>query len=50
MDTTTVKLERNAAVATLTITSKMGAMGQAFWEEVPQVLASLSDALSLIHI
>lgn len=48
MDTTTVKLERNAAVATLTITSKMGAMGQAFWEEVPQVLASLSDARVLV--
>ncbi|MCT1882471.1 enoyl-CoA hydratase-related protein [Corynebacterium sanguinis] len=48
MDTTTVRLERNEAVATLTITSKMGAMGRAFWEEVPHVLATLGDARVLV--
>lgn len=35
-------------VATLTITSKMGSMGPAFWREVPQALKELSGARVLI--
>lgn len=35
-------------VATLTITSKMGSLGPAFWREVPQALQELGDARVLI--
>ncbi|THF84858.1 enoyl-CoA hydratase [Deinococcus sp. KSM4-11] len=43
-----VKLTYAGEVATLTITSKMGSMGPAFWQEVPRALAALDGARVLI--
>lgn len=45
-----VRLTQAGEVATLTIISKKGSMGPAFWQEVPQALASLhgSGARALI--
>ncbi|WP_309569582.1 enoyl-CoA hydratase-related protein [Deinococcus sp.] len=43
-----VKLTRAGGVATLTITSKKGSMGPAFWQDVPHALADLGGARVLI--
>ena len=43
-----VSLARSGEVARLTITSKMGSMGPAFWREFPLALSELGDARALI--
>ncbi|GHF49659.1 enoyl-CoA hydratase [Deinococcus metalli] len=43
-----VKLTREGGVATLTITSKKGALGPAFWEDMARVLTDLDGARVLI--
>ena len=48
MNNQTVRLTRQGEVATLTIISKMGSMGAAFWQEVPQVLRDLEGVRVLI--
>ncbi|PNY81820.1 enoyl-CoA hydratase-related protein [Deinococcus koreensis] len=48
MTSESVSLARSGEVATLTITSKMGSMGPAFWREVPQALGELGSARVLI--
>lgn len=48
MTDTSVQLTHRGEVATLTITSKKGALGPAFWREVPPALAGLGRARVLI--
>lgn len=48
MTTEQVRLTRSGEVATLTLTSKMGSMGPAFWRDVPAVLADLDGVRALI--
>lgn len=43
-----IQLTHAGEVATLTITSKMGSMGPAFWDEVPRALTDLQGARVLI--
>ncbi|MVN85878.1 enoyl-CoA hydratase [Deinococcus sp. HMF7620] len=43
-----VQLTRRGEVATLTITSKKGSLGPAFWRAVPGVLADLNGARALV--
>ncbi|ADV68726.1 enoyl-CoA hydratase-related protein [Deinococcus maricopensis] len=48
MTSTTVHVARSGPVATLTLASKRGAFGPAFWRDLPAALADLGDARALI--
>lgn len=48
MNNLSVTLTHKGEVATLTITSKKGTMGPAFWQQVPLALANLGNARVLI--